>query len=252
MSNTTPTQISTLFSSTPPHSLHHAYLLVGDRAVARAAVEGLLTDVLKIEIQGNPDVRRFDTEVYNIEDARNLKDAHSIKSLGEKSFFIISFDSIGWESQNVLLKVFEEPSAGTHFFVLAPSLKGLLPTLLSRFSIIRLPRETPDTTFAAKFLKSSPPARLKLIKSIVENKDKAAALTFLNEMEYLFSAELREGAERRERADASVITADATHSRRAEIVRTLEEILSARNFLQTRSPSVKMLLENLALVLPTL
>ncbi len=227
------TTIFNLPPSTTPNSLHHAYLLVGDRAAATGAVAALLVDVLKIEIQGNPDVHWLTSENFTIDEARAMKSLHFLKAVGVAghSFFIVSFDSIGSEAQQALLKVFEDPVAGSHFFVIAPSLRGLLPTLLSRFVVLHLPRIVPDTSRAEKFAKSSPPARLKHIKKIVEDKDKVEALNFLSELETFY---------------VSLLRAD-----NLSVAPALEKIVSARNFLQTRSPSVKMLLENLALVLPS-
>lgn len=233
--------------STTPNSLHHAYLLVGDRAAATGAVAALLTEVFHIEIQGNPDVHWLASENFTIDEARALKSEHFLKAVGETghSFFIVSFDSIGSEAQQALLKVFEDPVAGSHFFVIAPSLRGLLPTLLSRFVVLHLPRIVPDTSRAEKFAQSSPPARLKHIKKIVEDKDKVAAIAFLNELETFYVGLLR--------GNVGSSRAEGTHddaSGDLSVAPALQEIVSARNFLQTRSPSVKMLLENLALVLP--
>lgn len=219
-------------------SLHHAYFLVGDRAAARAAIEELFSDILKIDIGGNPNIRWIEAENFTIDEARALKSEHFLKSVGdtEHSFFIVSFNSIGLEAQQALLKVFEDPIAGSHFFVIASSLHGILPTLLSRFVVLHLPRTTPEISRAKKFAESQPPARFRQVKKITEEKDRSEAMLFLNELETFYAKLLRDGGK--------IKNTDHT------LASALKEIISARDFLQNRSSSVKMLLENLALVLP--
>ena len=160
-----------------------------------------------------------------------------MKPVDERTFFVVNFNSIGIEAQQSLLKVFEDPMPGNHFFVITPNLRGILPTLLSRFSIVRLPALIPENSRVEKFIKSKPPERIKQIKSLIENKDKSEAIAFLNELEIayskLFHSQIK--SEKSERA--------ARHSA------NLKEIVSARDFLQGRSPSVKMLLEHLSLIL---
>lgn len=213
--------------------LHHAHLIVGDKKLADELLSDLFEKVLEIEIVGNPDVRRFDVDTYTIDEARELKSAHFVKSLGDKSFFIVNFNSIGTEAQQSLLKVFEDPVDDTHFFVITPTLRGLLPTLLSRFSIFHLPVSAPETSQAEKFIKARPANRIKQIKSIVDSKDKNKALAFVNELEVaynkLFHSQIKSG--------------------NRESVEFLKEIVAVRGFLQTRSPSVKILLEHLSLIL---
>jgi len=235
------------------HPRQHAYLIVGDKTRANELIDDLFVKILKIEIVGNSSIRRFEADFYSIDEARELKAAHFMKPVDERTFFIVNFNSIGTEAQQSLLKVFEDPMPGNHFFVITPTLRGLLPTLLSRFSIVRLPTIIPDNAHentheniheksrAEQFIKSKPPERIKQIKSLIENKDKSAALVFLNELEIayskLFHSEIKSGNSTHVAENAVGHSAD------------IKEIISARDFLQTRSPSVKMLLEHLSLIL---
>ena len=66
-----------------------------------------------------------------------MKDRQQKKSLdGGKKIFVISTNSITREAQNSLLKIFEEPTEGTHFFLILSSSRILIPTLKSRLHVI--------------------------------------------------------------------------------------------------------------------
>lgn len=217
------------------NTLHHAYLLVGNRVAAHEAVHHLLVRDLKIDIKNNPDIHRFDIATFSIDDARAIKANHFLKPVNDQAFFIISFDSITWEAQQSLLKVFEDPVAGNHFFVIAPRLQGFLPTLLSRFFVITLEPAAVKTAHVETFLASTPAVRLKLIAPMVEDKDKQAAILFLHEIQAVASELIKRGG--------------AVHTQHAQ---ALGESLQLLGFLQSRSPSVKMILEHVALTFPVI
>lgn len=213
--------------------LHHAYLVVGEVKSLREEIERFVTEHLHIPICGNPDVymRKFD--VFGIDNVREIQSLESKRaSAGEKKIFVISVNAITREAQNALLKTLEEPTAGTHFFILTQSVETLLPTLVSRMHVITLPEKKERTAFAKQFLSSPAPSRLALIEDIIESKNKSDALELVNRLE------------------------DELHSRTnfrgREGVPTeaFEALQSVRSYLTDRSSSVKILLEYLSVALP--
>ena len=207
--------------------------MVGDLPHGRQLVEKMLIDTLGFETHANPDFHEHSADNYTVDEARALKAAHYLKSVGERSVYIVSFNSITIEAQQALLKVCEDPVPHVHFFFITPSLEGIVSTLRSRFSIITVPRvlgASLKNSRAATFLASPPAERLKLIAALIEDKEKNAAIVFLNEIETAAAVLLRE-------------------NRLAEAA-ALQDTIALRGFLHTRAPSIKMILEYLALTLP--
>lgn len=137
---------------------HHAYFFTGDGAKAL----DFLDTHLDVKKQGNPDYIFQKMDALSIDEARNIKLVHSKKPFGEKRIFIIQTESISVESQNALLKVFEEPEPNNHFFVIIEN-PQLLPTLKSRVQIINFEKEN---TSVEKFLKLGKKERLDFVKEL--------------------------------------------------------------------------------------
>lgn len=233
--------LKTLKEHKEKNSLHHAYLIEGDRDFVVGEIYKFLENDLDFKIIGNPDFWNEEYVVFGIDDARKIKETQIRKSFGNKKIFILSCNSMTTEAQNSLLKLFEEPTDGTHFFVVSNSSEFFLPTLRSRMVIIksadvrRLDADerkykNDDTEFVEKFLKTSKSKRLKMIKDIVDEKDKEKAILFLNSLETIL----------RENIDFS--SKEQTYA--------LGEILKCRDYLNDRSPSVKLILEHLSLITP--
>lgn len=215
-------------------SLHHAYLIEGGGAVREGILE-LLRDVHKVQVEGNPDlhVRTFGT--FGIDDGRELQSLERERATrGEEKFFILSAERMTREAQNALLKTFEEPTVGTHFFVVVPSAERLLPTLRSRMEVVHVSSPERKSTFAREFLAASAPERLALVSDVIEEKDRHQAIERVNELE----AELHG---RTTFSEPSTVPEDA-----------FEALQSARSYLQDQSSSVKVLLEHLSVMLPQL
>jgi hypothetical protein len=209
-------------------NLHHAYLIEGDKDSLLPELLRFIEKDMKIEIHGNPDfsIDTFDT--FTIEDGRSIQERQSRRSFTDKKIYIIHFRFITVEAQNALLKVFEEPTEGTHFFIVTPTAQILLPTLRSRLNIISDTIEKKEATSTAeKFMKASMGERLGMIKEIIEEKDKSKAIDFVSDLERVISEKkiaLKNG-------------------------QGVEEVLTAKKYLHDRSPSIKLLLEHLALIL---
>lgn len=245
---------------------HHAYLLIGDVAT-RDEVVSILEEEYGLAAQGNPDffIRNFETFV--IGDARELKALHSSRPVGvmsggeqrksvkkvdtfvtvEKKVFILTMNGITIEAQNALLKLLEEPAEYAHFFLIVPSAHILLPTVKSRMLLIEAGDKSYEVSGKSQknidlikeaeiFIKANQSKRLDIVKALVdaitkEKKTKQDAIDFLHAVERtVFNEYKKKGAEGLKEGKA-----------------TLEAIEKARDYLNDRAPSVKMLLEYVAL-----
>ena len=233
------------------NNLHHAYLVEGDTESSLAEILSFLEKELNFSLNNNPDFWQGDFDTFGINDGRKINDLQSKKSLiGEKQIFIIKTNFITREAQNSLLKMFEEPTANTHFFILMNSAEVLLPTLKSRLMLItnNRPSEGLLCEFVGEFLGLNIAGRMEMIKKFFGDPkspkangqatkkkipaDKAGAIEFLNELE----KQLREQI-------------DIKNATKKELL-VFEEIIKCRSYLNDRSPSVKMLLEFIVPIIP--
>lgn len=219
---------------------HHAYYLVGGNSACTELVAEL-NKHHKIQTEGNPDFFTKKYEVFTIDDARKLKTEAEMRPVGNqasaKKIFVIQIDNITVEAQNALLKLLEEPTESTHFFFIVSAAHLLLPTVKSRMSFIESgPRTQANAATDASskeaetFLKMSVPKRLDHVKKLVdditkEKKTKQDAIEFLNSIQSEIYG--KSGAKK------------ASHA--------LAVIEKARSYMNDRAPSLKMLLEYVAL-----
>ncbi len=167
-------------------NLHHAYFLVGDKVNILKELISFIEGSLNFETSGNPDfwIGQFDN--LSIDDAREISQKSERKDFaGNKKIFIIQTDFIGLEAQNSLLKVFEEPTPGTHFFIISPQ-DMLLPTLRSRMQVISIGQFL--ETSPVSILKMNMKERLAKIKEITDGiiddeNTKQDAISLLNTIE---------------------------------------------------------------------
>jgi DNA polymerase III delta prime subunit len=185
---------------------YHAYFFTGDGAKAL----DFLDKNLDIKKQGNPDYIFQKIDALSIDEARNIKLVHSKKPFGEKRIFIIQTESISVESQNALLKVFEEPEPNNHFFIIIEN-PQLLPTLKSRVQIINFEKEN---TSVEKFLKLGKKERLDFVKEL----SKTEGYTLADGI----------GRTQKDR-------------------KTLEAVVKVKKYINDRGSSTKQLLEYLAI-----
>ncbi|MFA4890090.1 MAG: hypothetical protein WC587_00425 [Candidatus Paceibacterota bacterium] len=225
----------------------HAYLLAGDydasRKMAFEAAKVLLeteptpgvgdfTDAGR-RLETHPDFFYEKFNLFGVDESRKLLLWASQRPLlGSNKVFVAEVFSFSVESANALLKTFEEPFEGTHFFILVPSADAVIPTLRSRFVVIEESGGEKEITEETKkvcldFLGSLPAKRVKIAEKFF--KDKTEAVEFLNGLEMII------------RSSASLKKPNFL---------ALGVIQKAREFLFDRSPSVKMIMEYLALTLP--
>lgn len=208
----------------------HGYIVEGWWDIVGGDLEKTVRREFGIELYGNPDVVRVTSDVMGISDARSLAVLQSRRaasaSVGIKVFFL-AFRSITTEAQNALLKVLEEPTEGTYFFVVVPSAAALLPTLRSRLRFVEYKTKGESNPLVNEFLAASSARRLTLLGTIIKEKDTKAAHMFLDDL--LLTLYDRGGA---------------------KYYRVLENVLRARRHVPDRGASLKLLLEHIALVVP--
>src|SRR3989344_6550574 len=152
--------------------LHHAYCLEGKREFILNELLKFLENVFKFRTKGNPDFYYGDFDTLGIDEGRAINEMQSRKAVSApRRIFVIAANFITMETQNSLLKMFEEPAGGAVFFLIISSASILLPTLRSRMMIVNLSRgvefggseksEKSENIFdAKKFIKSSVAGRL--------------------------------------------------------------------------------------------
>lgn len=244
--------------------LYHAYCIAAEVAGAlangvtgAAHIAGVVPKLkeffekeLGFKTIGNPDFHHISKESFGIEDSRRLKELHLSKPVGTSGLkiFIIETNSMTHEAQNSLLKVFEEPQEGVHFFIVVPSLEILLPTLRSRLMVITAGDNSDlaegvgvSNDEARTFLKLPIKEKIKFVDDLAaaisdEKATKQSAIVFLNNLESFLAEDLRKSAQSNQSAVQTI-----------QKRRSLEAALKARDYIQDRSPSVKQLLEFVAL-----
>ncbi len=212
--------------------IHHAYF------VESGSFEYIADELKKINFNwhGNPDFWKLETENVTIDDARTIKELQSQKPIaGDRRVFVIDTFAISTEAQNALLKVFEEPTAGALFIVIAPSAHILLPTLRSRMNVVSNKKNAVTALSPIdpkKFIASTPAKRIDMFKPILEYKDS-------------------EGNKKADKKSAAAfLSALRTEIRQSSDFGALSAIDEALLYLFDRSSSVKLLLETVALSIP--
>lgn len=201
---------------------HHAYLLLGEKGARDAYLTHLLSRE-GVVLEGNPDVFVLEGAAFSVDDARLLSTKSAAKAFGSKKIFIINSERFSPESQNALLKTFEEPTPNTHFFILATEESGFLPTLLSRMQKVRVEGKSDgDPEEIKKFLALSYKDRIAFAKKFADKEKNLA--------EFLDSLLL--------------------HLRSKQTsTETLEKVFILRNFANDPAASPRLMLEHFSLTL---
>jgi len=215
---------------------HHAYYLVGNEKT-KDELLNILSLRFSFNKSGNPDFFEREYETFTIDDARELKLAHEMRPVSNdgKKVFIIFTQNFTIEAQNALLKLLEEPKEYALFFLIIPSQHILLSTVKSRLAFISQALTNQDdegNDEASKFIKASKAKRLEIIKKLIDDigkdkKTKKDAIDFVNSIE-------------REIYNTGKIK---------DNMKALKAIEMIRKYLNDRAPSLKMLLEYVALTI---
>ncbi len=218
---------------------HHSHLVVGPTEKYYEKFRHMLRKKISEGDLDANDVWSRNFETLNIDDARAIKEVQNTRPTGPRRVMLVSLQAIQSEAQNSLLKLFEEPSSDTIFIVCAETQSIFLPTVLSRFNIIdaaRADERYVDTdNLALRFLAASFKDRLDMLEPIIKEKERFVAINFLNNLEEVLYKKKSESSQSGAQSIDPAI---------------FEDIFSARHFLRSRSPSIKMILEHLASVIP--
>lgn len=224
--------------------LHHAYCILGNSYDVTNELEKLFKKELNFSTVNNPDFWYGEFDVMDIEDSRVIKSSHQNKpTAGDKKIFVVSANFITEKAQNAMLKLFEEPRGDTHFFLVLPSLNNIISTFRSRLFIIDTSGAEISLINPRNFLNMNIGDRMKEVKKICESisdeeESKIEIIKFINSLEVALHADLRG------------LDADKRGKMPMEKLRMFEELENIRQYAGEQSPSLKMLLEHISLILP--
>jgi hypothetical protein len=205
-------------------NLHHTNICIGNREDIIADLDSLISRYSKTILHIERLVYEFDK--FLLEDAEHIFSKH-IHKVGddEMQIICIACNSTNIQTQNSLLKIFEEPPRGTYFFLLIPNKKIILPTILSRAQIFEYKREVEISKETKDFIKAPIAQRLEIIKKRIdevknEKKTKQDLIEFIEEIE--------------------------KHVHKKKDMKLLKRILEIKEYIKDQGASVKQLLEYLA------
>lgn len=224
---------------------HHAYLYIGAPEPGIQAARAFAAKKLGIEGAHHPDLTIFSYEgLFPIDHARRIISfASQAPVAGEKKLIVIAVGRFFHESQNALLKLFEEPSEGTTLILIVPTEGMLLETLRSR--LVALPREeTAIDESVQLFLSSSRAEREKIVakllgrvKSDKDDEKQAARMEAVRMAEGLIV-----------RAHAKLRKANGEEAENLTLfLRDLDRFMP---ILHSRSAPLKLIFEHLLIVMP--
>ncbi len=218
---------------------HHAYLVTGDidRGIAAAFAWG--ERELGLNPVGNPDVVLYRYGLFPVEDARRVVESASRKAIGERKLIVIAAERLFHESQNALLKVFEEPPEETTLILVVPAEGVLLPTMRSR--LLALPGQKSESPALHPFIEADADTRAKMVSKLLDH-----------------AKSDKDEEKQAARAEALHIVEDlmrAAYFARGkgndeELTRLLYELDTFTPILHERSAPLKLIFEHLLLVTP--
>lgn len=240
------------------NNLHHAYLIEGARDEIVPEIIKFLKS-LGVKTASNPDFCHITIDNFKIDEAFELRSMSSDKSFSSsKKIFLLCVNSISLDAQNVLLKMFEEPTENTHFFLIVPDVNALLKTLVSRFYLIPAKSDLTEYKEAEKFISLPLKNRIDFIKEMLTEPEGENAPT-------------PEGVGVPAASVGKIAVLDSTRSKALKFLNALESVLhkktisksklnldinffkhffKVREFLRMPGSSAKSLMESVALIIP--
>lgn len=211
---------------------HHAHIFIGDPKHSKQKVfdffehEGIDLSAEKYFLQ--------ETNVFTIEDARELKRFVSEKTGEENRVYVLIFtENFSHPAQHALLKTLEEPNKKICICFVAPREHTLLATLKSRVHTHYLQKsEIPSPIDVGIFLKSNKAKRLTLVDN--------------------FLKKIKEEDDENLRREAGLFLdayESALHKTKklAEFQKQFDAIFFAKEYIHDQGSSAKQLLEYVAL-----
>lgn len=236
-----------------PGDLYHSYVVEGDPSLLANELLWFLESRGEIEKQSQDVICQM-YESFTMEDSRVIKDWHNKLGITSgKRICILAAKFINKEAEQALLKIIEEPAIDTHFFMVVPDSSVLLPTIISRVQIVKIPahstlgvisgneekiKSVEITKEASSFIKMTPADRINKIVQIIKEKKEDEnsnlrfyVLNFINELEKDFYQKFK------------------GNKNDKNIIFILGELEMSRKYISVPGASVKMILEHLALVI---
>lgn len=221
--------------------LHHAHIIEGDKNLLTPVLLELVEKHMGIFPHNNPNFSVLSCKTFGIDEARALSENQSRAGFSEtgelsRKLYVIAADSFTHQAQNALLKTFEEPTLGTHFFIIVPHVDNILPTLRSRLVFVGLGKNNADDetrALAQKFLASSLEERFAMSKKLTEKKgddpiDREKIRRMFDHIERMLYAQMAG------KPDRGVFA----------------ELYQAKKYLSDNGSSAKMLCDHVAIVIP--
>lgn len=227
---------------------HHAYVVAGEHAAALEQTTDFLESTYGLSSKANPDFIVRNYGLFSVEDARALTALALLAPVtGETKALILVVERIYREAQNALLKLLEEPPAGTVIMLLVPHEAMLLPTVRSRVVVLQQGskdsvKEHDVSREAKEFLDASPKTRTAIIKKLTSGKDEDARRA-LRDTALL----IMDGVEVH---IYSVYQKEKNSTKRIALRAVLSDLEVLRGYMYDRAAPVRMIMEHLSLVLP--
>lgn len=251
---------------------HHAYFIEGALNQFDVLVHALREN--EGFVPHDPGFAPQQFEKFGIDEARELIATASLKNTGGRTLFVLGVGSMTSEAQQALLKLFEEPQQGTQFVLLLPH-GTLLPTLRSRMLDFKgevvdgqkefLPKKSSDLPARQQSASWRGGARLFSSETLLAQSASSGDLLQNDATEFLASpykkrsdwvaAFLKDEEDARERTRSFFTELEAAlypHIADATVRAALEDLTHLRQYLNDRAPSLKMILEHLAVTLPVI
>ncbi|MEI7689331.1 MAG: hypothetical protein WCI91_04090 [Candidatus Nomurabacteria bacterium] len=224
-----------------PKNLYHSYVLEGNPEEIVYSLRLYLEDRGEINKQSE-DVSLNLYDSFAIQDSQKIKEWYQNKPTdGKKKICIIGAKFINREAEQTLLKIIEEPTENSHFFIIVPDSSLLLGTILSRVHLIKSGEvvNNVEIKIAKDFMSLNLPGRIEkvgeIIKEFKDNENSGglrhSAISLINGIERITYEKWKKDLDN---DDLKFI---------------LEELKNCREFLSIPGASVKMILEHISLII---
>lgn len=130
-----------------------------------------VVSTITTEEQDTAEIIPLVSDTLSIDEVRRIIQL-AYQTPGSKSYrqIVIVTRQIAHEAQHALLKILEEPPATTLFVLVLPTTAGLLPTVLSRLSVVSQSTGTDLGELFTQFVAADTKVRLDMIADIVKRK----------------------------------------------------------------------------------
>lgn len=118
------------------------------------------------DTQNNPDYIRFEFTDLLIDHVRQIKNISARKPYGDKMFIVISANTLTKESQNALLKSFEDTPSTLVYFLLVTAPNQLIDTLRSRLHFLDTKSENKNDVDVQGFFKLPVAERVSFVEKL--------------------------------------------------------------------------------------